>query len=90
MNNSGSPAPKMAEKVRVRILPDGRMTRDNAAQYLGLKPKTLAMWAYQGKGPSVVRVGGRCFYFKGELDRFIERNAPALVGVGSDVEVPTT
>lgn len=57
--------------VRVRVLPDGRMTRQDAATYLGLKPKTLAMWAMEGKGPKSVRVGGRCFYFKDALDAFI-------------------
>ena len=58
--------------VRVRVLPDGRMTRQDAATYLGLKPKTLAMWAMEGRGPKSVRVGGRCFYFKADLDTFIE------------------
>ncbi len=32
------------EPIRVRVLPDGRMDRENAAKYLGKKPKTLAMW----------------------------------------------
>lgn len=57
--------------VRVRILPDGRMTRRDAAKYLGLKEKTLAMWAMTGKGPPVVRVGGRCFYRRSDLDEFV-------------------
>ena len=34
------------EQVRVRVLPDGRMTRENAATYLGMKSKTLAMCAH--------------------------------------------
>jgi hypothetical protein len=59
------------EQVRVRVLPDGRMTRDNAARYLGHASKTLAMWALQGKGPSFVKVAGRVFYYRAELDRFI-------------------
>lgn len=59
------------EVPRIRILPDGRMTREDAARYLGMKPKTLAMWALQGKGPPSVRVGGRRFYFKDALDAFI-------------------
>ncbi len=64
--------PVEADSVRVRILPDGRMDRKNAARYLGNEPKTLAMWAMNGKGPRSVRVGGRCFYFKNDLDAFIE------------------
>lgn len=59
------------ETIRVRILPDGRMSREDAAQYLGLKPKTLSMWQLQGKGPVSVLVGGRRFYFKDALDAFI-------------------
>ena len=62
---------EVVERVRVRVLPDGRMTRENAARYLGHAPKTLAQWQLQGKGPRSVLVGGRRFYFKDELDRFV-------------------
>ena len=62
----------LQEVIPVRVLPDGRMDRENAALYLGLKPKTLAMWAMDGKGPRVKKVGSRCFYFKDELDAFVE------------------
>ena len=65
------------EQVRVRILPDGRMARNDAANYLGLKPKTLAMWAMEGKGPQAHRVGGRCFYYKHDLDTFVRGETPA-------------
>ncbi len=63
------------ETPRVRVLPDGRMTREDAARYLGLKPKTLAMWELNGKGPKSVKVGGRRFYFKDDLDAFIRGDA---------------
>jgi hypothetical protein len=59
------------DQVRVRVLPDGRMTREDAARYLGLKSKTLAMWALQNKGPASVLVGGRRFYYQRVLDAFI-------------------
>lgn len=59
------------EPLRVRVLPDGRMTRADAARYLGHTPKTLAMWQLQGKGPNSVLVGGRRFYYKDALDAFI-------------------
>ena len=59
------------ETPRVRVLPDGRMSREHAATYLGLKPKTLAMWAMEGKGPRAHRVGGRCFYYKHDLEAFV-------------------
>ena len=60
------------ERVRVRVLPDGRMTREHAALYLGMKVKTLAMWAIQGKGSQSIRVGGRAFYRQSDLDAFIQ------------------
>jgi len=63
------------EQVRVRVLPDGRMSRDDAARYLGHAPKTLQMWAFQKKGPRFVKVAGRVFYFKAELDRFVAGQA---------------
>ena len=59
------------EQVRVRVLPDGRMSRRDAAKYLGRAEKTLAMWAMVGKGPRSVLVGGRRFYFKADLDAFV-------------------
>ncbi len=63
------------ETPRVRILPDGRMTREDAARYLGYQPKTLAMWAMNGSGPRSVRVAGRCFYFKTDVDAYIRGEA---------------
>jgi len=67
--------PTTVEQVRVRILPDGRMDTDNAAAYIGNATKTLDQWAYQGKGPRFLKVGGKRFYFKADLDAFI-RGAP--------------
>ena len=63
------------EQVRVRVLPDGRMTRKEAAKYLGRAEKTLAMWEMERKGPPSVLVGGRRFYFKDVLDAFIRGEA---------------
>ena len=59
------------DQVRVRVLPDGRLTRADAARYLGRAKKTLEMWAMEGKGPRSVRVGGRIFYFKRDLEDFV-------------------
>ena len=60
------------EQVRVRVLPDGRLTRKDAAKYLGRAEKTLAMWELEKKRPPSILVGGRRFYFKDGLDRFIQ------------------
>ncbi len=65
------------EQVRVRILPDGRMTRKEAAKYLGVAVKTLAMYELEKKGPKSIRVGGRRFYFKDVLDTYIATKAVA-------------
>jgi hypothetical protein len=59
------------DRVRVRVLPDGRMTRRDAARYLGFSEKTLAMWALSKKGPPSVRLGGRCWYYIGDLDEHL-------------------
>lgn len=56
---------------QVTLLPDGRMSRRDAASYLGMAEKTLAMWASERRGPASVKVGGRCHYFKEDLDAFI-------------------
>lgn len=65
------------ETVRVRVLPDGRLTRRDAAAYLGHAEKTLAMWELSKKGPPSVKVGGRRFYFKDDLDAFVRAGQAA-------------
>ena len=73
LDMSAPPAVEHAiEQTRVRVLPDGRMDRRNAATYLGLKESTLRVWAVKGIGPRMVRVGSRVFYVKESLDQFIQ------------------
>ena len=69
------------EKVRVRILPGGRLDRRNAALYLDRSPKTLAQWAMQRRGPPPHKdnVSGRVFYYLTDLDACI-----AAEGAGDD------
>lgn len=57
--------------MEVTALPDGRMDTKNAALYLGLSDKTLAMKRCDGTGPKYVKCGGKVFYFKSELDDWI-------------------
>jgi hypothetical protein len=56
--------------VRIRVLPDGRVDRRNAALYLNRSPKTLAQWALQNRGPPAHKdnVSGRVFYYLEDLD----------------------
>jgi hypothetical protein len=69
--------------VDVLILPDGRMNRKNAALYLGLSVKTLAMHASRGTGPTFVK-RGRVFYFRDDLDAWLKgpEDAPPRRGPG--------
>lgn len=50
------------EGVRVRVLPDRRVSRRDAALILGRTPKTLAEWKIRGWGPRPIIVGGRIFH----------------------------
>ena len=59
-------------RVRVRLLPDGRMTRRDTARYLGVAEKTVAMWDSQDPNKlGGIKVGGRRFYFLDRLNAFI-------------------
>ena len=55
---------------KIALLPDGRMNTQNAARYLGLSAKTLAMMRCQGTGPQFIK-RGRVFYFKEDLDSWL-------------------
>lgn len=56
--------------VSVKMYPDGRMDSKNASLYIGLEEKTLAMKRSDGTGPSFIK-RGRIFYFKDDLDAWI-------------------
>ncbi|EKD74387.1 MAG: hypothetical protein ACD_44C00473G0006 [uncultured bacterium] len=53
--------------IEITMFPDGRLDAKNAASYLGLKEKTLAMMRGNGTGPKFIK-RGRIFYFKEDLD----------------------
>ena len=71
-----SPSDSDGRALRVKtlgnidILPDGRMSARNAAAYLGLSVKTLAMKRWQGNGPKFVK-RGRVFYYREDLDEWL-------------------
>lgn len=65
------------EEVRIRVLPEGRVSRAGAAAFLGYDPKTLAQWAWAGKGPLPRKVPGsnRVFYRIADLKAFLATGA---------------
>ena len=70
------PEPIQIEYVKVRVLPDGRMTRSDAAKYLGVAVKTVAMWDLENPTKlGGIKVGGRRFYFIDRLDAVIRGDA---------------
>ena len=48
------------------------LTDDQVHQLTGIKPKTLANWRGQGKGPRFVKVGHRIRYRPEDIQAFIE------------------
>ena len=61
------------DEIKVQIFPDGRLDVPNAASYLGLKEKTLAMMRCKGTGPKFIK-RGKVFYFQDDLDEWIQAN----------------
>lgn len=51
------------------------LTRAEAAEYLGVKIQTLALWATTGRyGLRFVKVGRLSKYRQSDLDEFLEKN----------------
>ena len=45
--------------------------RKEAAEYLRLSDKTLARWAWAGKGPAFIKAGGKVLYDLADLDDWL-------------------
>lgn len=60
----------LTEKVSIDTYPDGRMTAQNAANYIGVSQKTLATMRCKGTGPKFIKIG-RVFYFQSDLDGWL-------------------
>ena len=61
----------MNELADVKIFPDGRMDVKNAAAYVGLSPKSMAVMRCHGDGPNFLKLGKSIFYRQGDLDAWI-------------------
>jgi hypothetical protein len=60
------------EKIKIVAYPDGRLDTENAARFLGLSPKTLAIMRSEGTGPSFIK-RGRVFYYLDDLQAWMEQ-----------------
>ncbi|EOM2950289.1 helix-turn-helix domain-containing protein [Escherichia coli] len=60
--------------VKNDFSPNQRMTRKQAAEYIGVSEGTLGVWACTGKVKLPFYKAGRCrvFYLKSELDEFLQ------------------
>lgn len=58
--------------VQIKQFPDGRVDTDNAAIYLGLAKKTLAMMRCDGSGPIFLK-RGRVYYYLADLDTWLQK-----------------
>ena len=52
------------------------VVQDDAAEYIGVRPQTLANWRYLGIGPRYFKLGrGAVRYDLADLDAYLEANA---------------
>jgi len=56
------------------------LTRQQAAEHLGIKAQTLAAWVTRGQGPAYIKVGRAVRYQRGALERWLESRT---VGAGA-------
>jgi excisionase family DNA binding protein len=63
------------------LSPPELLTREQAAEYLGMKPQTLAVWATTHRYDlPMIRVGSRVRYRRSDLDKWLESRST----IGSD------
>lgn len=60
------------ERRGVRVTLANMLKANDAAAYLGVAPKTLRNWRFEGMGPEYRVIGGGVFYPLAELVAFIE------------------
>lgn len=59
------------KQIEVMVLPDGRVDAKNAASFVGLSEKTMAIMRCHGKGPKYLK-RGRIFYFIEDLQAWVK------------------
>lgn len=66
-----SPALERQRRYREKMKAE-RLNRNDAAEYLGVAEVTMRKWAQSGKGPKFIRMIGKVWYLKTDLDAFIK------------------
>ena len=67
----------------MQVISSDLLTRQQAAEFLGVKAQTLAVWATTKRYPlPYVRVGSRVRYRRSDLERFIESRVVGGVSSG--------
>lgn len=59
------------ETVKIKMLPDGRLSAIEAAKYLGRAVSSMAIDRTNGVGCPFVKIGGKIWYWKSDLDQYI-------------------
>lgn len=64
-----------AKEIIEQITPSGLMNTEQAAEYLSIKPATLAVWRSTNRRKlAYVKVGGQVRYRRIDLEAFIKAN----------------
>lgn len=53
---------------------DKLLSREEAAEMLGIMPNTLAVWAMKGIGPAPTKIGTKSMYRRSVLEAYINEN----------------
>ena len=53
---------------------DKLLSREAAAETLGVQPNTLAVWAMKGTGPAPTKIGTKSMYRQSVLAAYISKN----------------
>ena len=75
------PEPDLEQKPKATRTESEMLTTEQAAEYLGLKPQTLATWRSTGRySIPFVKVGRNTRYRKADLEEFLEQRTIAHTG----------
>lgn len=61
--------------IKVNVMPDGRISRKEAAKYIGVSCATMRTWDCIGRHPEYLKkitVSGRVYYMFDDIKLFVE------------------